>query len=764
MTYKIKGHIYHRLGVLKPRYMRKHTELDRYLKRDEKDVYIHRKGTAEYNKPLPKYLDLYFYCNSEKQIQIRANQLTTHKPLSASTKKRRSNEEKLYSKNFEIVSILQGYLITNNAVLKPLLKGFKGVVDLVDSMTKHLNKLPDVRITLRTSEGKRIQQHKGTYDLPKARAQVGAIVDFDELNVPKHLEVVLSSPKEDSKHSSVIISSLNYFYNPMQYPLLIPNGDVGYSFSQKKLKGYENKKFVVDNYVKIETFRLSFFEANQRNIRKESFDVLQNDDPSSVGQRIIIPPSFVGEPRYMKQKQQDALTFIECQKRGLPHCHVLLWLEHKIDKTDIDNYISVEIPDPNTSPRLYKIVTTNMIHNPCVGYDESSPCIVKNKCSKNFPKPYRKGTFCIVYVTKYVNKGSDSIIYSKSDGKPVNEIRNYRDARYVNAIEATWRISNFHIHKSYPPVTYLPVHLGGEHNIFYVEKEASMSVEHQLAKVTQLMAFFKLCENDVFARTLLCTEVPTYYVFCKKSSVWTERSRGSISIGRMQTTNSKNAERFYLRLMLSHVRGSKSFSDIWTVEGVEYATYREVVKAMGLMKDKDHWEKTLMEIVNHTNNGKDLRSTYATMLVFCDLEDQSEVWLDIRDYFASDFLYKSGKTHYNDEIYLDALDEIQEYVYNCGGVDITKYGLPASRGLEKSFNLLRREKSYNTVQLIEDVREKLPMLNKEQREIFDAVIGVVGGKIAVKERGSLLTLLGGQGKVSCLIFYWTLFVRKEELL
>ncbi|XP_076066096.1 uncharacterized protein LOC143039740 [Oratosquilla oratoria] len=383
------------------------------------------------------------------------------------------------------------------------------------------------------------------------------------------------------------------------------------------------------------------------------------------------------------------------------------WLEHKIDKTDIDNYISAEIPDPNTSPRLYKIVTTNMIHNPCVGYDESSPCIVKNKCSENFPKPYRKDTFVC------------------NNGYPLYRRRAFGE----------------------DGVTYLPIHLEGEHNIFYVEEEASMSVEHQLAKVTP--TFFKLCENDVFARTLLYTEVPTHYVFCKKSGVWTERSRGSISIGRMQTTNSKNAELFYLRLMLSHVRGPKSFSDIRTVEGVEYATYREAVKAMGLMKDKDLWEKTLMEIVNHTNNGKDLRSTYATMLVFCDLEDQSEVWLDIRDYFARDFLYKSGKTHYNDEIYLDALDEIQEYVYNCGGADITVEGrtsLPASRGLEKSFNLLRREKSYNTVQLIEDVCEKLPMLNKEQREIFDAVIGVVGGKDRGKGKGFFFDAPGATGK------------------
>ena len=79
------------------------------------------------------------------------------------------------------------------------------------------------------------------------------------------------------------------------------------------------------------------------------------------------------------------------------------------------------------------------------------------------------------------------------------------------------------------------------------------------------------------------------------------------------------------------MRGPASFGDIRTIEGVKYDTYRKAVKAMGLMKDKDHWEKTLMEIINHTNNRKELRSTYATMLVFCDLEDQSEVWLDIRD-------------------------------------------------------------------------------------------------------------------------------------
>ena len=59
---------------------------------------------------------------------------------------------------------------------------------------------------------------------------------------------------------------------------------------------------------------------------------------------------------------------IEFQKRGLPHCHMLVIL-HPDDKFTtpeaIDKFVSAELPDPNTNPRLYKIVTSCMIHGPC---------------------------------------------------------------------------------------------------------------------------------------------------------------------------------------------------------------------------------------------------------------------------------------------------------------------------------------------------------------------------------------------------------------
>lgn len=50
---------------------------------------------------------------------------------------------------------------------------------------------------------------------------------------------------------------------------------------------------------------------------------------------------------------------IEFQKRGLPHMHLLLSLEEhdKIKhKTEIDQFISTEIPDETADPELYRIV------------------------------------------------------------------------------------------------------------------------------------------------------------------------------------------------------------------------------------------------------------------------------------------------------------------------------------------------------------------------------------------------------------------------
>ena len=80
------------------------------------------------------------------------------------------------------------------------------------------------------------------------------------------------------------------------------------------------------------------------------------------------------------------LYSIESQKRGLPHAHILIWLEDKIRSEEIYQIISAEIPDTSTYPKLFDIVTSHMIHGPCDAFNVTSPCMEDGTCKKRFPK------------------------------------------------------------------------------------------------------------------------------------------------------------------------------------------------------------------------------------------------------------------------------------------------------------------------------------------------------------------------------------------
>ncbi|XP_076042246.1 uncharacterized protein LOC143026128 [Oratosquilla oratoria] len=325
---KIQGKVYHKIGILKPELI------------------------AGKEKPFWKsdnsFLDLYFYHDKKQQLKLRVQRMCDffypHKDkLQKESKKRREREENEVAKNETIISQLYDYLVVNNICLSGMLKEVESSRQLIDDYVKKTDKIPEMSITLKTAEGINTREHKGVYHLPTSSSQVEVIVDLSPDKDP--LQIIISSPAANTKFPNKILDHNNYFYDIFQYPLLIPNGDIGYSYKMTKKcqpgkkEGKYNRlspamfysslymvregvfnyitkgrrlfqQFAVDNFVKVESNKLSFLELHQNQIRKERADILNVTNKNDIGQRVVLPPTFVGGPRYMKQRQQDALAYV----------------------------------------------------------------------------------------------------------------------------------------------------------------------------------------------------------------------------------------------------------------------------------------------------------------------------------------------------------------------------------------------------------------------------------------------------------------------
>ena len=194
---------------------------------------------------------------------------------------------------------------------------------------------------------------------------------------------------------------------------------------------------------------------------------------------------------------------IEFQKRGLPHCHLLVSLKEE-DKPGND----VELIDKIVSTKLnvededLKKKLKHMTHGRCVKFNANAPCMKDGVCSRGFPKPLKKETtispngypqyarrneedrWCIPYnpylikrydchinvevcsgiraikyLHKYVTKGVDNIQAGFMNRK--NEINRFLNYRYVTAPEAFWKIFHYKIHDRSHSIINLTVHLEG---------------------------------------------------------------------------------------------------------------------------------------------------------------------------------------------------------------------------------------------------------------------------------------------------------------
>ncbi|KAK2941267.1 putative ATP-dependent DNA helicase [Blattamonas nauphoetae] len=81
---------------------------------------------------------------------------------------------------------------------------------------------------------------------------------------------------------------------------------------------------------------------------------------------------------------------VEFQKRGLPHCHILLTLCDRFKPRTaerVDEIVKAEIPSEEEDPELRAQVLSLMVHTPCGVRNPSAVCMEDGSCKKHFPKP-----------------------------------------------------------------------------------------------------------------------------------------------------------------------------------------------------------------------------------------------------------------------------------------------------------------------------------------------------------------------------------------
>ncbi|XP_074323771.1 uncharacterized protein LOC141660683 [Apium graveolens] len=606
----------------------------------------------------------------------------------------------------------------------------------------------------------------------------------------------------------------------LQYPLLFPRGEDGLHPKIKfqkivdsscKPRGFLSLKNYYSYTFQIRESdgktRLWWFRTHQTTLRNELYNniyrfVSRGDvDSSNTGKGIVLPagykmmeyvpgciapncPDIISRVFRLKLDQlmvdiKDKKHFgvcirvmyiVEFQKRGLPHVHMLIWLDadsKKNLKQNVDNFVSAEIPDPLLDLVGYAAVKEFMIHGPCGLQNVRSPCMKDLRFIRHFPKKYcARTTFDDSGFPMYMRRKTNITVEIRkaeldnqwrkrkrqtndNDEGGIDEINAYFDGRYLCGAESAYRIFGFPIHHRSISVERLQFHLPGDKNCTFRANEAlGKVVAKEKNKFSKLEAFFYLNSIDVNARKYTYDEIPRFYVWNDGERKWTMRKHG-FQIGRLCYAHHSTGEPWFLHLLLTKVRGATSFESLRTVNGVCYSTFRDACKEYGLLDDDKEWHEVLTQ-ASAGGLPPQVRQLFVHIIVNCKVTDLKTLWSTHWKSMVDDILLRQRQycpntlfTLNNTQLQFYALGEIDELLRSVGK-SLKKFDqlpqTPRSYSNNETNNLIIEETSYDTRNMEYETAKLLQDCIEELRKIYDAVIQSIDSNI-----GGIFFVYGSSG-------------------
>eukprot|EP00889_Picochlorum_renovo_P007403 jgi/Picre1/34433/NNA_001901.t1 len=402
--------------------------------------------------------------------------------------------------------------------------------------------------------------------------------------------------------------------------------------------------------------------------------------------------------------EAKALTYRVEYQRGLPHVHMLLWLEDQAITTTgegIEKVSRAWIPDEKVDPHGYHMVASHMMHGPCDGR-----CLRDGRCCRDFPMEFRdemtvpngsaRGGYPIYRRpnnTRVVEKKLENGDTVELDNRYVVPYKMYLLKRYnchlnvmvcsgIEGIKYMFKYvykeasrSNrpaggfgFELAGNYPSVQQLHLHTPNDQSVLFEEEGNLVDVVQEAGSAdTMLTAWFKfnLEEKRKYQARLAgagegaTVRKPAALSTCyadigaiaswdRKLKRWTRRKRNTRCVGRLPFVHPQDRERWCLKQLLCALPGATSWDDLKTVRNTEEGGNPTQVMCPSFeeacrlrgMLENDDLWCSGMDEAVREAMPCQLRMMFVEMLAFCNISDPKRMWNRYKTALSEDYLYE----------------------------------------------------------------------------------------------------------------------------
>ncbi|KAL4564666.1 hypothetical protein LXL04_028734 [Taraxacum kok-saghyz] len=465
---------------------------------------------------------------------------------------------------------------------------------------RDLGPLDNYRVTWNAS----VELDHRVYNRPTTAEVVGIWVDGNE-NITTYKRSIVVYGRSDY---SAQIQPYEVYYDPLSYPLFFPNGESGWHSRiarnsmpineivvneenmEEDVEGRTSKKKKYCINAGVLFLQVSnVLKLNQKKIRSELYQGIVDCvnvgevEPSKVGQRVILPASFIKGPRDMRRRFLDAMTLV--QDDGKPD--IFLTITCNPGWPEITDYLEPG-QDAQDRPDLVSRVLRAKLE------DLKDQLLIRHILGK---------VRAYVYVVEFQKRGLPH-------------------AHFLLIMRAEDNLKN--------PEQYDQKLVRFSDNDIITD-----IVDRERDKSSMLTAFFKINIVDGVARKYLYKEFPTYFTWNPSKRCWNQRKKAAMR-GRLVSANPAEGERYYLRVLLSHVKGPTCFDDLYTVNNELYPTFRKAAVERGLVETDDNLSQCLTK-ASLFQFPAALRRLFATILIYCEPGDVRKLWDEQYNSLSEDY-------------------------------------------------------------------------------------------------------------------------------